>query len=55
LNGDMTQRLNRTFYGKKEIHAYDYIDEKVPMLAGMFKKRLKGYKALGFTMAEGSH
>ena len=45
-----TGRLNRAFYGKKEIRVYDYIDEKVPMLAGMFKKRLKGYRALGFTV-----
>ena len=49
--GSLTQytgRLNRVFHGKKEIHVYDYIDEKVPVLARMYQKRLKGYKALGF-------
>jgi len=49
--GSLTQytgRLNRVFHGKKEIHVYDYVDEKVPVLARMYQKRLKGYKALGF-------
>jgi superfamily II DNA or RNA helicase len=45
-----TGRLNRAWYGKNEIHVYDYVDEKIPMLAGMYRKRLKGYKALGFTV-----
>ena len=45
-----TGRLNRAYYGKKEIRVYDYVDEKVPVLAGMYRKRLKGYRALGFTV-----
>ena len=45
-----TGRLNRTSYGKKEIRVYDYVDEKVPVLARMYGRRLKGYKALGFTV-----
>ena len=45
-----TGRLNRVSYGKKEIKVYDYVDEKVPVLAGMYGRRLKGYKALGFTV-----
>jgi superfamily II DNA or RNA helicase len=51
--GKLTQytgRLNRTYYGKKEIHVYDYVDEKVPMLSRMYGRRLKGYKDLGFAM-----
>jgi superfamily II DNA or RNA helicase len=44
-----TGRLNRVSYGKTEIRVYDYVDEKVPVLLAMYKKRLKGYKALGFT------
>jgi superfamily II DNA or RNA helicase len=43
-----TGRLNRTYYGKKEIRVYDYVDEKVPVLSRMYKRRLKGYKSLGF-------
>ena len=42
-----TGRLNRTYYGKKEIQVYDYVDEKVPVLSRMYKRRLKGYKSLG--------
>jgi superfamily II DNA or RNA helicase len=45
-----TGRLNRAYSGKGEIRVYDYVDEKVPVLAGMYGKRLKGYKALGFTI-----
>jgi superfamily II DNA or RNA helicase len=45
-----TGRLNRASYGKKEIRVYDYVDEKVPVLAAMYRKRLRGYKALGFTV-----
>jgi superfamily II DNA or RNA helicase len=45
-----TGRLNRASYGKKEIQVYDYVDEKVPVLSRMYGRRLKGYKALGFTV-----
>jgi len=45
-----TGRLNRISHGKKEIHVYDYVDEKVSVLSRMYGRRLKGYKALGFTM-----
>ena len=45
-----TGRLNRASHGKKEIRVYDYIDDKVPVLSRMYGRRLKGYKALGFTV-----
>jgi superfamily II DNA or RNA helicase len=45
-----TGRLNRASYGKNEIQVYDYVDEKVPVLSRMYGRRLKGYKALGFTV-----
>jgi len=45
-----TGRLNRASYGKREIRVYDYVDEKVPVLLRMYGRRLKGYKALGFTV-----
>jgi superfamily II DNA or RNA helicase len=51
--GTLTQytgRLNRTYYGKKEIRVYDYVDEKVPVLSRMYGRRLKGYKSLGFVV-----
>jgi hypothetical protein len=31
---------------------YDYVDASIPMLARMFEKRLRGYKALGYSIHE---
>jgi superfamily II DNA or RNA helicase len=45
-----TGRLNRTSHGKKEIQVYDYVDEKVPALSRMYRKRLREYKAMGFVV-----
>jgi superfamily II DNA or RNA helicase len=47
-----TGRLNREYYGKKEVRVYDYVDGQAPVLARMYQKRLKGYTALGFTFVE---
>jgi hypothetical protein len=44
----LERTLNRTWYGKKEIQVYDYVDDKVPVLFRMYGRRLKGYKSLGF-------
>ena len=41
-------RIQREFKGKNEVKVIDYVDIKVPMLARMYKKREKGYRALGF-------
>jgi len=43
-----TGRLNRTYHGKNEIQVYDYVDEQEPVLAKMYRRRLKGYKSIGF-------
>ncbi len=45
-------RLHRLHDNKGEVHVYDYADVMVPMLARMYKKRLAGYSALGYTVAE---
>jgi superfamily II DNA or RNA helicase len=45
-----TGRLGRTYYGKTETCIYDYVDEKIPVLARMYAKRLKGYKTLGWNI-----
>ena len=47
-----TGRLNRVYYGKKEIQVYDYVDDKVPVLAGMYRKRVKSYRGMGFVVGE---
>ena len=42
-------RLHRLYAGKREVQVYDYVDRNVPMLVRMFSRRLKGYRALGYT------
>jgi superfamily II DNA or RNA helicase len=45
-------RLHRLHENKKEVQVYDYADVLVPMLARMYKKRLAGYAALGYTLTD---
>ncbi|MCP3891873.1 MAG: restriction endonuclease subunit R, partial [Desulfobulbaceae bacterium] len=45
-------RLHRQYDGKKEVRIYDYLDDSVPMLAKMYKRRLRGYKAIGYEIME---
>jgi superfamily II DNA or RNA helicase len=47
-------RLHRLHANKTEVQVYDYADVLVPMLARMYKKRLTGYAALGYTVLENS-
>lgn len=42
-------RLHRTHPEKREVRIYDYFDKDVPMLARMFEKRLRGFRAIGYT------
>jgi superfamily II DNA or RNA helicase len=46
-------RLHRLHDGKKVVEVYDYVDSAVPMLGRMFEKRLRGYKALGYSIQAG--
>ncbi len=41
-------RLHRKHGNKTEVQVYDYVDRAVPMLARMFEKRMKGYRAMGY-------
>ncbi len=34
--------------GKTEVRIYDYVDREVPLLAHMFEKRMRGYRAIGY-------
>ena len=45
-------RLHRDYDGKKEVQIYDYIDSNNPMLMRMYQKRLKGYKAIGYSIRD---
>jgi superfamily II DNA or RNA helicase len=42
-------RLHRLHPEKTEVRIYDYVDRDVPMLARMFEKRLRGYRAIGYS------
>ena len=45
-------RALRTYEGKEHVAVYDYADVQVPVLKAMHARRLKTYKALGFTQTE---
>jgi len=42
-------RLHRLYDSKREVQIYDYVDIQVPLLMRMYKKRLKGYIAMGYS------
>ena len=48
-------RLHRLHDMKREVIVYDYADRNVPMLANMFKRRRRGYKAIGYEISEGNN
>ena len=37
---------------KKEVLIYDYVDLDVPVLGKMYKRRLAGYKSIGYEIKE---
>ena len=41
-------RLHREYEGKKDVRIYDYIDIHEPICNSMYRKRLKGYAAIGY-------
>jgi hypothetical protein len=45
-------RLHRLHPDKTEVRIYDYVDRDVPMLARMFERRLRGYRAIGYNTEE---
>ncbi len=45
-------RLHRIHPSKHEVRVVDYVDDHVPMLARMFEKRLRGYRAMGYRTNE---
>ncbi|MEW5932349.1 MAG: DEAD/DEAH box helicase family protein [Bacillota bacterium] len=42
-------RLHRLHEGKRVVMIYDYVDVHVPVLVRMYRKRLKGYRAIGYS------
>lgn len=47
-------RLHRKHKTKTDIRIYDYVDQKVSVLAAMYKKRLKAYRTMGYEIREES-
>jgi superfamily II DNA or RNA helicase len=45
-------RLHRKHHGKTEVRVVDYVDRDVPMLARMFQKRMRGYRAMGYVVTD---
>lgn len=45
-------RLHRLCDSKRAVLVYDYVDSNVPMLARMYKRRLKGYSAIGYKIKQ---
>lgn len=43
-------RLHRLHREKRVVRVYDYVDYCVPVLNRMYEKRVKGYKAVGYTI-----
>lgn len=43
-------RLHRLHHNKTDVVIYDYADLDVPMLSRMFKRRLQGYRAIGYEL-----
>jgi len=47
-------RLHRLHDNKRVVQVYDYVDINVPTLMRMYRKRLKGYEDIGYSM-QGVH
>jgi len=48
-------RLHRLFEGKSQVQVYDYVDVNLPILVRMYEKRLKGYRAMGYSIRDGEN
>ena len=45
-------RLHRHLPEKTEVQIFDYADNEVPLLARMFEKRMRGYRAMGYEIVD---
>lgn len=46
-------RLNRDYKGKEDVIIFDYVDNQVPVLSNMYKKRISSYHRIGFNLVSG--
>ena len=47
-------RLHRDFEGKREVRVYDYIDLHVPLCDVMYRRRMRGYRSVGYAAWNGN-
>ena len=47
-------RLHRDYDGKEEVCIYDYIDLRLPICDSMYRKRMQGYKNIGYSISVGN-
>lgn len=47
-------RLHRDYEGKTDVRIYDYVDIRVPLCELMYRRRLKGYAAVGYQVSSPS-
>lgn len=47
-------RLHRDYAGKEEVRIYDYIDLRLPICDSMYRKRIYGYKSIGYSISVGN-
>ena len=47
-------RLHRDYEGKEEVCIYDYIDLRLPICNSMYRKRIQGYKNIGYSISVGN-
>lgn len=47
-----TGRLHRLHPRKSEVRIFDYVDREVPVLARMFERRVRTYRAIGYVRGE---
>lgn len=45
-------RLHRSHANKQDVQIYDYVDIQVPLLMSMYRKRVKGYRTMGYSGME---
>jgi len=45
-------RIQRLHPGKREVRIYDYVDRNIRMLDRMFRRRLAGYRSIGYVEAD---
>lgn len=45
-------RLHRSHANKQDVQIYDYVDIQVPILMSMYRKRVKGYRVMGYSGME---